>query len=70
MPLRVATFIGLAVAVMTLVGGGVFVVGRLAAGAEWPAGFATLAVLTLGGMSLNALFLGIIGEYLGGSTNR
>ena len=30
-----------------------------------PPGFATLAVLQLLGLSLNAMFLGIIGEYLG-----
>ncbi|MEL6186675.1 MAG: glycosyltransferase family 2 protein [Myxococcota bacterium] len=64
-PLRVATFIGLAVAVMTLFGVGTFVVGRVAAGADWPAGFTTLVTLILGGLALNALFLGVIGEYLG-----
>ena len=64
-PLRVATFIGLGVATLTLGGVGIFAVGKIAAGANWPAGFATLVTLGLGGMALNALFLGIIGEYLG-----
>lgn len=64
-PLRVATFIGLGVALVTLVGVGTFVFGKFAYGADWPAGFATLVTLSLGGMALNALFLGIIGEYLG-----
>ncbi|MBX2811305.1 MAG: glycosyltransferase [Myxococcales bacterium] len=64
-PLRVATFIGMFVAACTLFGVGVFVVAKVAAGATWPAGFATLATLILASMSLNALFLGIIGEYLG-----
>jgi dolichol-phosphate mannosyltransferase len=40
-------------------------VGRLFMGQQWPAGFATLAVLTLLSTSLNALFFGILGEYLG-----
>ncbi len=64
-PLRVATFVGLGVALVTLFGLGVFVIGKFAVGADWPAGFATLIVVTLGGLALNALFLGIIGEYLG-----
>ena len=34
-------------------------------GSSWPAGFTTLTVLMLAGISVNALFLGIIGEYLG-----
>ncbi len=64
-PLRIATFIGMFVAVTTLLGVGGFVAGKVMYGADWPAGFATLAILTLGGMALNALFLGVIGEYLG-----
>ncbi len=31
---------------------------------SWPSGFATLVVVTLFGISLNAIFLGIIGEYV------
>jgi hypothetical protein len=34
-------------------------------GTEWPQGFATITILILFGISLNALFLGIIGEYIG-----
>ena len=64
-PLRVATFIGLAVSMLT----GLCIVGYLARkvffGADWPAGFATLVLLLFGGIGLNALFLGILGEYLG-----
>ena len=64
-PLRVATFIGLGVSALTLGGVVVFVFGKFAYGTDWPAGFATLITVSLGGMALNALFLGIIGEYLG-----
>jgi dolichol-phosphate mannosyltransferase len=32
---------------------------------DWPEGFATTTVLLLFGISLNAIFLGIIGEYVG-----
>lgn len=64
-PLRFATFIGFST-VIALFGyiGGVFVL-TLFFHYEWPRGFATLTVLILISISLNALFLGIIGEYLG-----
>ena len=64
-PLRIATYIGLVVAFATVMGVASFVVGKLTYGDKWPDGFATLATLQLGGIALNALFLGIIGEYLG-----
>jgi len=34
-------------------------------GKDWPPGFASIIILILGSLSLNALFLGVIGEYLG-----
>ncbi len=64
-PLRIAAYLGLAVSLFTLLGTVGYVVGRLLFGKEWPPGFATLVILILGSLSLNALFLGIIGEYLG-----
>jgi dolichol-phosphate mannosyltransferase len=42
-----------------------YAIGRLFLEKDWPPGFATTIVLILGSLSLNALFLGIIGEYLG-----
>ena len=39
--------------------------GNILFGQEWPAGFATTTVLLLLSITLNALFLGVIGEYLG-----
>lgn len=65
LPLRFATYTGLVVSLLTFVGMAVFLVGRLAFGQLWPAGFATTTMLILLSLSLNALFLGIIGEYLG-----
>ena len=38
---------------------------RLFTSHEWPSGFATTTVLILSGISLNAIFLGVIGEYVG-----
>jgi dolichol-phosphate mannosyltransferase len=64
-PLRLATYTGLAVSLLTFVGLLGYMAGRLFFGQTWPAGFATVTVLVLLSLSLNALFLGVIGEYLG-----
>lgn len=64
-PLRIATFVGLTVSLLTFLGLCYYAIGRVFFAQDWPAGFATLAVLILLSLSLNALFLGIIGEYLG-----
>lgn len=63
-PLRIATYMGIGTAVVTTVVTGVYILGRLLAPEDWPAGFATTTVLILFGISINALFLGIIGEYI------
>ena len=64
-PLRIATYLGLAVSVLTLLAIGGYGIGRLILRKDWPPGFATLIIMILGSLGLNALFLGIIGEYLG-----
>jgi glycosyltransferase involved in cell wall biosynthesis len=64
-PLRIATYLGLAVSACTLVAIAGYLVARLVFGKDWPPGFASLVILILGSLSVNALFLGIIGEYLG-----
>ncbi len=64
-PLRIASFIGIIVSVITFFGSLGYVLGKFIFGQNWPAGFATITVLILASLSLNALFLGIIGEYLG-----
>ncbi|MET3722993.1 glycosyltransferase family 2 protein [Sphingomonas trueperi] len=64
-PLRVASGVGLLVGLSTTVLLAVYLLGRLVFGQAWPAGFATTTMLLLLGITLNALFLGIIGEYLG-----
>lgn len=64
-PLRIATFTGLAISFMTLLGTIGYLVGRIALGKNWPPGFASVIILLLGSVSLNALLLGVIGEYLG-----
>ncbi len=64
-PLRIATWVGLGVFVLTMLLSVAYIGMRVVYGAQWPAGFATLAVLILASQSLNAIFFGIFGEYLG-----
>ena len=64
-PLRIASTISLMFGALTFVLVLIYIVGRLLLGQLWPAGFATTTVLLLMSITLNALFLGIIGEYLG-----
>jgi glycosyltransferase involved in cell wall biosynthesis len=64
-PLRLSTFFGLFVSVVTLAGIVLYTAVKLILHSEWPAGFATLAALSLASISINAMLLGIIGEYLG-----
>ena len=64
-PLRLATYTGLLISLLTFLGLVFYFVARTVFAAQWPAGFATTTILILFSLSLNALFLGIIGEYLG-----
>ena len=64
-PLRISTYFGLAISVVTLLGLAGYLLAKLIFGSRWPAGFATLAALILVSISVNAMLLGIIGEYLG-----
>ncbi|PWT74094.1 MAG: glycosyltransferase [Proteobacteria bacterium] len=64
LPLRLATYIGLALSVLTFLLCIFYVVSALMFGADWPPGFATTTVLILLGMSLNAIFMGVMGEYI------
>ncbi len=64
-PLRMATYTGLLVSVVTFIGLIVYGSGRILFGRSWPPGFATTTTLILLSLGLNSLFLGVIGEYLG-----
>ncbi len=64
-PLRLATYTGLLLAITTVIGSLGYIVGRVFFGQDWPAGFATTTALLLLSLSVNSVFLGIIGEYLG-----
>lgn len=63
-PLRLATYIGLVMSLVTFLAIIGYVVTRVFFDVNWPPGFTTITVLILLSISLNALFLGIIGEYL------
>lgn len=65
LPLRLASNISLIVGTLTFLLAIFYVIGRLLFGQAWPAGFATTTVLLLLSITLNAMFLGIIGEYVG-----
>jgi glycosyltransferase involved in cell wall biosynthesis len=64
-PLRFATYFGLTTSVLTVILMLYYAFVRVVLRAEWPAGFTTLAALILISISINAMLLGIIGEYLG-----
>ena len=63
-PLRIATYTGLIIAAIMFIAILVYSIGHTLFGATWPPGWATTTVLILFGISINALFLGIIGEYV------
>ena len=65
LPLRLASAVGLLVGSVTFLLLFAYLVASLIFGADWPAGFATTTLLLLMSITLNALFLGILGEYLG-----
>ena len=64
-PLRVASLTALVMASITFLGLLFYFFGNILFGQKWPAGFATTTILLLLSITLNALFLGVIGEYLG-----
>lgn len=64
-PLRLASGMALLVGSLTFLLAIFYLFGSLLFGQDWPAGFATTTMLLLLSITLNAMFLGIIGEYLG-----
>lgn len=64
-PLRLSSYLGLGMLALSALGTIGFIIGRLALGQDWPAGFATIVVLVLVLNGFNLLLLGILGEYIG-----
>ncbi len=65
MPLRLATYCSQIIFCAAVLVMAVYCAARMTVGQDWPAGFTTLIVLVLVSTSLNALFFGIMGEYIG-----
>ena len=65
LPLRIASMTGIVVGALTFLIAVGYILGRLVFGQDWPAGFATTTILLLMSIAINAMFMGIIGEYLG-----
>jgi len=64
-PLRLASLTSLFVGTLTFLLLMIYLIGWLVFGQNWPRGFATTTILLLISMTLNAMFLGIVGEYVG-----
>tara|TARA_B110000003_G_C16617590_1_gene521874 strand:- start:70 stop:1005 length:936 start_codon:yes stop_codon:yes gene_type:complete len=64
-PLRISSITGFIIGVLTIIVMVGFLIGKLIYGMGWPAGFATIVILLLMVLSINAIFLGIMGEYIG-----
>lgn len=64
-PLRLSSLCGLIIAIITTCGVFIYTICKLFLGFKWPEGFTTITILILFGISINSIFLGIIGEYLG-----
>ena len=64
-PLRIASVTALVTGALTFMLILGYLVARLLFGQAWPAGFATTTLLLLLSIMLNAMFFGIIGEYVG-----
>lgn len=65
LPLRLASYAGIIVGLISMIVSFVYILGRVFFGQAWPAGFATTTILLLMSISINAIFMGILGEYIG-----
>lgn len=64
-PLNYILMLGFGICVLTLLIALGYLLRYLVAGSDMPAGFTTLTLLMLFSIGLNALFIGLIGEYVG-----
>jgi dolichol-phosphate mannosyltransferase len=64
-PLRLASWTSLVAGTVTSILLFSYIIGFFVFGQQWPRGFTTTTVLLLLSMTLNAMFLGILGEYVG-----
>ena len=64
-PLRLASLFGILASVLSMLTALSYMLSKFVFGLQWPPGFATQTILILFSASMNSLFLGIIGEYIG-----
>ncbi|CAA7615893.1 MULTISPECIES: glycosyltransferase family 2 protein [Magnetospirillum] len=65
-PLRLASLAGAVCSVLATLGAGIYLLLKLTSGpGQWPSGFATIMVMILVSTAMNAIFFGILGEYVG-----
>lgn len=69
-PLRLATYLGTTIACVTTVMIFIYLIVHFFLKKDAPPGFTTTTILILFGISVNALLLGIIGEYIGRIHNQ
>jgi glycosyltransferase involved in cell wall biosynthesis len=65
LPLRLATLVGALISALATVAAVYYWVAKMFFPVDWPAGFASTNILLLFSIGINALLLGIIGEYIG-----
>ncbi|MEK9727552.1 MAG: glycosyltransferase family 2 protein [Candidatus Margulisiibacteriota bacterium] len=63
--LHIPIYLSILIFLLSMIGLVIYIVLKLFYGYNWPAGFTTLIVVSLFSISVNAFFLGIIGQYLG-----
>jgi glycosyltransferase involved in cell wall biosynthesis len=64
-PLHLVGYVSTAISMVTVMLAMYYLTAALFFGSSWPNGFATIVLLLLLGISLNAIFLTIIGKYVG-----
>jgi polyisoprenyl-phosphate glycosyltransferase len=64
LPLRLLSVFGLFLSLGCMFWGFSIVFSKVFFSADWPSGFATLALLLISSIGLNSLFFGVIGEYI------
>jgi hypothetical protein len=64
-PLRLAMATGLVATLLAFLGATYFIVAKLFFRSDWPIGLASINVLILLSIGMNAMLIGILGEYIG-----
>jgi glycosyltransferase involved in cell wall biosynthesis len=64
-PLRLATWVAVCLFICMVIGGIALVFARVWMSQDWPRGIALIAGLQLVGLTMQAVFFGLVGEYLG-----